>query len=43
VAKGEPWTLDIVEKVNNPNLAYKVSDAIPLHLRASAIAAAYVR
>ncbi len=42
-AKGEPWTLDIVEKVNAPNLAYKAADAIPEHLRAGAIASAYLR
>lgn len=42
-AKGEKWTVDIVEKVNNPNFSYKDKDSIPLELQARAIAKMYLR
>jgi hypothetical protein len=43
LAKGEPWTRDIVEKVNAPNLAYKEPGAIAVHEQAKAIAPRYLR
>lgn len=42
-SKGEPWTVDIVEKVNNPNFSYKVKDSLPLDQQARAISRAYFR
>jgi hypothetical protein len=42
-SKGEKWTIDIVEKVNNPNFSYKVKDAIPQDQQANAVAKAYFR
>lgn len=41
--KGERWTVDIVEKVNNPNFSYKVKDSLPPDQQARAIAKAYFR
>jgi glycosyltransferase involved in cell wall biosynthesis len=43
VSRGESWSIDIVEKVNNPNLAYKVKGSIPPSQHASSIANAYLR
>lgn len=42
-SKGEPWTVDIVEKVNNPNFSYKVSGSLPQDRQARAIAKSYFR
>jgi glycosyltransferase involved in cell wall biosynthesis len=42
-SKGEEWTADIVEKVNNPNFSYKVKDSIPRNQQAKAIAEVYYR
>lgn len=42
-SKGEPWTVDIVEKVNNPNFSYKVKDSLPSDQQARAIAKTYFR
>lgn len=42
-SKGEKWSTDIVEKVNNPNLAYKVKDSVPPEQQASSIARLFYR
>jgi glycosyltransferase involved in cell wall biosynthesis len=42
-SKGEQWTADIVEKVNNPNFSYKVKDSLPQDQQARAIAKVYFR
>lgn len=42
-SKGEPWTVDIVEKVNNPNFSYKTKDSLPQDQHARAIAKSYFR
>lgn len=42
-SKSENWSVDIVEKVNNPNLAYKVKNAIPSDQQANSIAKIYLR
>jgi glycosyltransferase involved in cell wall biosynthesis len=43
LSRGEPWTVDIVEKINNPNLAYRDATAVPLHQQARAIGRHYLR
>jgi glycosyltransferase involved in cell wall biosynthesis len=42
-SKGEKWSADIVEKVNNPNLAYKLKDSILSEKQAIAIAPLFYR
>lgn len=42
-SKAERWTVDIVEKVNNPNFSYKVKESVPLDRQARAIAQSYYR
>lgn len=42
-SKGEPWTVDIVEKVNNPNFSYKAKDSLSQDQQARAIAKSYFR
>lgn len=43
MAKGEPWSVDIVEKVNTPDLSYRVKDAIPIDRQASCLVDHYLR
>jgi len=42
-SRGEQWTIDIVEKVNNPNFSYKRKDAIPTGQQVATIARSYFR
>lgn len=41
--RGEEWTIDIVEKVNNPNFSYKRNDALSVEQQAAAITKSYLR
>lgn len=41
--RGEKWDNNIVEKINTPNLAYRVRDAMPAELQVKAIATHYLR
>jgi glycosyltransferase involved in cell wall biosynthesis len=42
-ARGERWTVDIVEKVNNPNLSYKLAESLPTEGRAELALMPYLR
>lgn len=42
-SKGERWTVDIVEKVNNPNFSYKDKRSIPEDRQARRIVNSYLR
>ena len=41
--RGEQWTIDIVEKVNNPNFSYKRNNDLPVEQQAAAITKSYLR
>jgi glycosyltransferase involved in cell wall biosynthesis len=43
LSRGERWTVDIVEKLNRPNLAYRAPVAIPPTQQAQAIGPQYLR
>jgi len=43
LSNGRPWTADIVEKVNRPNLAYRDPAAVPETMQFRSVAATYRR